>query len=96
MGKKMLILTWLKIQERRDDAIGTGIAAADDDSGADMFESTASPTFPGGYELPADERELGRKTTALDLAKNQPVYNETTGNYEDADGNIIEDPRKTE
>ena len=80
----------------RDDAIGAGIAAADDDSGADMFESTAPPTLPGGYELPADERELGKKTTALDLAKNQPVYNETTGNYEDADGNIIDDPRKAE
>ena len=79
----------------RDDAIGAGIAAADDDSGADMFEPTAFTTLPGGYELPADERDLGRKTTALDLAEGNVSMDEF-GNFYNAAGNIIDDPRKTE
>jgi arsenate reductase-like glutaredoxin family protein len=61
----------------------------------DLDESTAPPTLPGGYELPADERELGKKTTALDLAKGNVSMDEF-GNFYDAAGNIIDDPRKTE
>jgi len=86
-------------REQRDEAIEAGIAAADEDAGMlDIAKDTEYDTADFGMTTTGINpfEETQQKTTALDLAKGQPVYNETTGNWEDIDGNIIEDPKKTE